>query len=523
MRITACLVLPAILLAHAVLWVGLPSQNFHNDGLDEIMRLEAGARAVLARHPLAEPAVQTLLQMLTVAGYAGSAIRLVQVWNGVWMTLALAAVYVLARRTGGSTVAAAGVTLFLGGCYASLHLALDPYLYYMPPGLALMTLASLVASRATARQGGDARRTRSWRAWSLILACVSGAVLFLPMSAAAIPPIAIRWGHMDGGCRARRLLQTLGVLLVPAGLYVFALLATSGFSLGRGPYGLWSPLTLQTSLLGLTGALIPFERGLGLRDALWTSALFRTVLAVATVAPPSVCILAATVRPTKDRRAGVVSLTWLCGAVVSAVFVAWWDAGQARFWLLPLWLLVLGWASALPRLPSMIGAPPQRIATAVAGFLLVEGVGLAAVNCNRYAVPAATRPDPRTALARSMARVFSPDDTIVFPLWAWFHIDYFAGLRTQGLLSLYYARNPGQSTLDVLQEELWKAQRRGGSLFMEVDDSGYPNVSESAKVHGGVDYAKEDFRRVRWGRSLAVNGHVFRKVLAIRSRGTGAR
>jgi len=83
---------------HVALWLLLPSQRVHPDALDEVLLVEGPRPVILAKHPAAEPAVWAVHHLLLALGDA------------------------------------LGVTLLGAASFAALHLAVDPYLLYWPPG-----------------------------------------------------------------------------------------------------------------------------------------------------------------------------------------------------------------------------------------------------------------------------------------------------------------------------------------------------------------------------------------------------
>lgn len=131
---------------YVALWLALPSRNVHTDALDELTRIESPSILPSPKHPAAETSAWAMMQGLRGLGYAGNAIRPVQLWNATWMSVALLGAYLFVLRGGGSTALALGTVLVLSGCHTALHFALDPFLLYWPPGLALMTWALFAAA-----------------------------------------------------------------------------------------------------------------------------------------------------------------------------------------------------------------------------------------------------------------------------------------------------------------------------------------------------------------------------------------
>ncbi len=378
------LVVAALLLAaHAAMWLLLPSQNVHHDGLDELLRLEAGHLELRARHPLSEPALALWV------GERRPALRPVQVWSGGWMTVALAGVFALGLRTRARPIAVLGATVLAASSYAALHVATDPFQPYQPAGLALGTWGLALSAP-------DPRRPRS------AVALLSAAALFFPVALAFAGAAALRL-LADGQRRAAAF-----HLLAPAGLLGLAMvLAPVGLT--DGGVGLRLGV-LHTIREGLLGALIPVDRGfapLRLLENPTSPAAWLTALSLLAAAVWTGAVLVRARRP---------DLPLLVVAGACAVFAALWDPGAPLLWLPAVWLLALAGLSR-PR---------------VASVALAAGAGLLAVNLVCYVVPAARMEDPRVTSARALAAELGPEDFVLTAGFPDLHIAYFGGLRVDG-------------------------------------------------------------------------------------------
>src|SRR4029079_10356309 len=92
-----------LFITYTALWLALPSQHVDPDALDELMVVEGNQFYVIGKHPAAEPSVWLVYHQARRLGWEGDAIRPAQIWNGCWMTVALASLYLFARRRGSSS------------------------------------------------------------------------------------------------------------------------------------------------------------------------------------------------------------------------------------------------------------------------------------------------------------------------------------------------------------------------------------------------------------------------------------
>ena len=95
--------------------IALPSHDVNGDVFDKLLSLEGEPCPSSPKHPASEPAGWLLMRALRHAGYAGRALRPIQLWNGVWMSLALAALFLFAWQATRSRAVTAGVVLLAAG------------------------------------------------------------------------------------------------------------------------------------------------------------------------------------------------------------------------------------------------------------------------------------------------------------------------------------------------------------------------------------------------------------------------
>src|SRR5262245_14844805 len=251
---TGTVLVVASVAAYALIWVALPSNDVHPDALDELQALEAGHLPVSPKHPADGPVLSAFFRGLRFLGYAGRAIRPIQIWNGLWMTAALAGVLFFVRRSQARWTPAAGVAAILAGMYASIHLAVDPFLSYYPPGLALVTWALALS---LARSGGSdpSDHRGEWRAVSACLVCGE---LCNPMVAVGCPVAALAWfrrARSAGRSRQIALLRGLAPLVVPVGI-LFSVLRICTIAGVGGPFGSWNERTLPSTWLTSRSAVL---------------------------------------------------------------------------------------------------------------------------------------------------------------------------------------------------------------------------------------------------------------------------
>jgi len=410
--------LPSLLLlaGFVFLWAVFPSQNLNYDGLDELLQLEAGEVPTRARHPLAEPALNLWV------GERASAIRPVQIWSGLWMTLALAGLMVFGIRSGASATATASAVALGTSSYAILHLATDPFLAYLPPGLALTTWG--LAFGLVSPQ----RRIPA-------VALLSLAALFCPFSLAG------------AGAAAGESLRRKQVRAALIHVFVPGLLLFGAMNLADLPVGRWSPANLGPIQLvreGPVGALVPVERGFAPLRVL-TEPLSPAAWATLAALGAAVGWLAGLLWKPEGRQ-------WplLGSAGGSALFVGLWDPAAEIFWVVPGGLLLLAW----------LQRPVRPALTAALAALLLSS------NVVCYVLPASQQPDPRVASARALGAHFSAKDFLITKNIPDVHIAYFGGLRIDGPVE----------RIDELSDNIVGTQRAGGGVFVEGPElpEGYP-------------------------------------------------
>lgn len=404
-----------------------PSTHLHPDALDELHRFELGAPHRTPGHPLGEP-----LLVAWVAGTGLPVARGVQLWNAGWMAAALAALVALGRRRGSPPLLVVAAPAALASTYAALHLLRDPYLPDWPPALALLSWAAVV----------------SWPVGRAGL--LAGAAVLVPPTLAAAPALA-----------ERRQRLVVGVPVLVCGVAIVA-------AWGHPEAGVARPATgLLTPLQGLAGAFTAQERGFGALDVLahpTSPAAWATAGALALVVGSGVLGLVR--RPAVSAEAK----RFLLGAAAVALFLLTWGPDQPRFWLLPLWML--GMAALVS--PARGLGPTLAV---LAGLLLVS-------NGARYVLPTTHTPDPRVTTARALAERFGPADLLLFAGGPRPHVDYYGGLRTDGLDAAL--AGAGCEALRGLASEV---EAGGGGLYL-VLDAPSPCVEGASEEVAGLGVAR---------------------------------
>jgi hypothetical protein len=489
---------------HALVWIFLPASTVHPDSLDELQSIEEGRHAPISKHPADMPLLGLMWSGLQALGYAGRAIRPVQIWNGAWMTLAFAGVLFFARRSQGRwTAVGAGFAALLAGMLASLHLAVDPHNTYYPPGLALMTWGLALSLRGHDAHAGAARRE-----WWGALACLLAAVLFNPMVAVVCPLAALAWFARARSARLptrTALVRGLVPLAAPLAVMLAFLEVLSVERVVSGPYGTWSPITAELSwnaareaFLGHRASYVPALAG------------ERTVIALLVTAASMGLALAgcASVALVSLSRSAVTRfLPYGLAALLVGLFVAWWGPGNFVFWVLPVWLAALGLIHATDG--------TALAARRVGSVVLAAAVLLWTVN-GRSVWLEARGPNRQERRALRIERNVRPEDTVVHLGWQSPALSYYTDVRCRGVLGLHCFRADGASTLEMLQGVLRSTRQRGGALYLETPRPGRPWVTPALReLLRERDYDDADFERMRFGRSFTVDGTVFREVLAL--------
>lgn len=498
--------------AFTLFWIKLPSRNYHPDGLDELQRIENENIIVSPKHFGSEAALQAMYKLLTKLGYRGKAIRPVQIWNGLWLTVFLFLSGLLVLKSGHSWKTALVWMLYFSGWYAVMHLALDPYLYYLPPSLALSAGAfCLVRSRFIS----------SGQMWWWLLIILLGIVAFNPVLLITAPLIAWEWRifqhpHKIEGKTPLPLLKAAGLIILPALLFAAVMLIFGRFELGRGPYGKLTALTLSLSWKGISGALTAAEQGQkNIFNALSGSGdPADWAVLVSHLLTPFIIISAGTCLYFMHRRIHFRRfLPWAATAAAAFSFVIWYDPPQVRFWIIPLWLTAMTWITASRRPLSR-----REKTTCFAALLLifVQAVLLWAGNIASYAWPAAHTANRHAAFVEELKDTFVPGDTLLFPIYYDPYIEYFGeGLQSWSLVFLYRKKPDGFDTFDFLDRFIQRTQAKGGRVYMQMPPPGEPWVSEFIKQRFGVDYSNKDFQRLRFGETREVRGRIFRKLLFV--------
>ena len=500
------LLVSACFLVLIPLWVGifLPSQRLQPDGLDELARIEASEFPLSPKHPATEASLWLGMSALRSLGFAGKAIRPVQLWNSVWLSLALAGLLVFARAwRAPSRLAAFAVLPFL---VVSLHLAADPFLAYWPPGLAAFCWA-LVLARAEPDRGRFAAL-----AGLLVAMVFFNPILFLALP---LPAFFYAWGSTPWRARLKR----LGVLLLLPALswWVFLLATGAGrsadqpFGATRAFFGTFTPEMVGEGASSLLGAALVPETELVFYQPAHGATLHR-VAAVLVVA-----IFAFTLGALLRARRRARSWPWLVSALLATVVIAWWAPLQRFFYLLPIWQLVAAWLDDGELGATSEVSEPQGLravlATALPWLLVVV---LASVNLTYYLAPV-QKPDPRRAWIEACAAKFEPADRLFLPLFGDFTFKYFGGIDTTSLLGVYRHRAAGRSTLEELAEMLAERQQAGGKIYFQVPKAGQRWVPQRVGERVELDYREEDvLTRFVWGQEVDCGPARFRRLLEVR-------
>ena len=499
----------ALLTAHASLWILLPSNDVHHDALDELLALERGHLGIIAKHPASAPTLDALLRGLRALGYEGRAIRPVQIWNGMWTTCALGAVLFIARRTQPRwTAVTAGTATILAGMYATLRFAVDPYLDYYPPGLALMSWG-LAFSVAPSCEAGAVPRADRAGDWSAATACLVAAVLFNPMTAAACPVSSLLWSRRARP--ARGLVRILGPSVGPLGTLLAFLWVVPAGAVLRGPFGIWSEDTPATVWLGLRNAFV--WSGRWFVPALQGDQSVPALLVTAAYLGLPIASAAALVLAAASRRAMLRFAPFGLAAAGTAAFVAWFDPANHQLWVLPVWWAGLGVIRAQPAGAGSAESALLRVARLAGGVLLLEGCLLLAANGSAYVWPAATGPNRSEQRAQELARQLLPQDAVVLLDFPDPSFAYYAEVRCSGIVIFYMLRQPGRSTFDSLEQEYRRAKRRGGSVYIEVPRAGRDWISEFVRRRlPDRDFEAADFERLHLGRQIEAGDVVLRRI-----------
>jgi len=344
-------------------------------------------------------------------------LRAAQLLDAVSAAVAVAFLFLLARRTAGSSPVAMLVTV-LYGCSRAFVLHATHGSEPMP-GLAWSLVGAWLVVRGTERPSA-ALLAAGGAAQALAMASYQSMVLVAP----ALLVYAWLGGPREGRWW-RAALFVAPALLATAILYA-ALYAASGTTsaavmLARflqldGAPRVYAGLGLTKTLnlpLGLASAVAPVlpPGYAGLRSLLdgrvprsWAAVAIGASL-LAALGALGLCV-AALRAARRSPPEGGVRAAWVAGVVAAAgvlVPLLWWNPLYDKLWLQPLALAALG-------VCALAGARPRSAAWRVAA--LVGALALVAVDL-AGAVAAHRSPTPCLAQAREVARLVRPSDLVV--------------------------------------------------------------------------------------------------------------
>ncbi len=503
-------------IAFILFWVFLPSRNYHADGLDELKRIENGNIILTPKHFGAEPILRTLYEILNKLGYEGRAIRPVQIWNGFWITVFLFFTGLLILHSGHSRPAALVFLLLFSGWYAVMHLALDPYLFYLPPSLAFLALTfSLSRSRSLSA-------IKSW--WGILFLLILMAA-FNPVLLLTTPLLAWEWHLFQHGGKkiiiSAEIRKAAGLVIIPAALFAAAMTVFGQFNLSRGPYGKFTSLTPALAWKGFSGTFTAMEQGQNIfnvfsgngEPVVWAAVIVHLLT-------PLIIITAGISLFFSRGRINIrLFIPWTATAATAFLFAVWYDPPQVRFWIFPLWLTTMIWIinNRRPIKRSSNRNSVQRgLYFAVIVLICIQAVLLWISNVSSYAWPAAHKPNRRIIFVEQLRNTFTSTDTLLFPIYYDPYIEYFGeGLHSWSMVFLYRKTPEGFDTFDFLDRFNQRTQARGGHVYMQMPSPGQPWVSEFIKQRFGVDYSDKDFQRLKFGETKEVRGRIFRKLLSV--------
>lgn len=494
---------PLLLAAYAVVWLAFPSQHIDPDALDELMVVESNHFYIIAKHPAAEPSLWMIYHQVRQFGWRGDAIRTAQIWNGSWMTLALASVYVFARRRGSSSSLALALALLSAGTYAALHLALDPYLFYWPPALALATAALAI---------GVGRRTVLQL--TIVVTLLTASFLFNPMMATFAPLTAVVGAKRYRDRPLRRTMEALVVTGLPLIVLALVLRKVAAANPTSELWGHFFPQSLQYAEGALGRAILAARE---LVPSVSSSVFLRELAKVTVVLMVPVAIFDA--RRFAQRGSRLRGLAWSATITGSSLFVLWWDPSQHQFWLLPIWLIILSIADREERAP--LTSPPSG---ADSSGLMLHAVALSTAsvlltaNVFAYAIPSARVESPNKRLAVEIGARFDSRDLIVYPLFQELYVDYFGHRETTGMAILFAGRLSGETTFDMLKRRFEDVHARQGRLWLVTSVDGTPILPAFLFEQANVDFTATDFDRIRFGERRLVAGQTFREIVQVTSR-----
>jgi hypothetical protein len=489
-----------LVVAYTALWLLLPSKHVDPDALDELMVVEGNHFYIIGKHPAAEPSVWLIYHQAKRLGLRGDAIRPAQIWNGAWMTLALTSVYLFARRRDSRSSLAVALTLLSAGTYASLHLALDPYLFYWPPALALSTTALVIGIG----EGTVLRLT-------IVVILLTGSFLFNPMLAVFAPLTAVVATERHRTVQLRRTIEALVVTALPLIVLALVLRRVATTNSTAVLWGHFFPQSLQYAEGALSRAILAAGE---LVPSMSPSAFLRE-LAKVTV---GLLVPFAVFDARRFARRGSRLRGFIWGATItgSALFVLWWDPSQHQFWLLPIWLIILSIGDR-DEAPPLTSSPSGASGLWLHAVALLAGSILLAANLLAYAIPSARFESPEKRLALEIGATFDSKDLIVYPVFQELYVDYFGHRETTGMAILFGNRRAGETTFDRLTSLLGEIHTRGGRLWLVTGIDGRPILPGFLFEQANVDFTAKDFDRIRFAESRAVDGQIFREIIEVTS------
>jgi hypothetical protein len=457
-----------------------PSGFVHDDAFDELREVERGDLTVQVKHPLSEPTLRALYLGARLFEPSIRALRVAQLQNALGFAVAWVLFVAIVRHCTRSLPLTALLAVLSAGAYSSLHFALDPYLFYWPLSMALMT-AAIAALLLPTRPG------RGW--YASAVTCSVAACAFNPMlifSALALGPFA------RSRLSARR---AVALSLVPAAILAAALAPLHSWPRSGRLYGIWRSHSFETS-----------------RDALWHSLVLAhyddTTLAGVCAGAWLVLVALSIV---EGARRGSSRAGWLVAAALAhGLFVAWWDAGQPFFWWWCVWLLMLAWA--IQHSATRPRAVDRGLGRALFACAVLVATLSLALNLRDYVLPVAGRDPLDAPLYAEAQQRFSPEDVLVFADSPALALAYYTDLESTGFRHLFADRPAGVSLAQVLTF-LLESRPVGGRVFIERRDDGQVALADDLARAGVL--APELAGRMLWGESMTWGERRFSRLLSL--------
>ncbi len=414
-----------------------------------------------------------------------------QIQNALCVALALIGLAALLHRARVAAWLTGACVALFAASYGVLHLALDPFLFYWPPSLAAITWATYFC--VLAKRGAS-------RAFAGALVLATLACWFNPMTAGASVALGVTFFFLraDAGQASKRAVAVWSAVLglVPAGgLVVWEILIAPSEQVGV-LYGRWRPdtfdaavvasrLVLTTPYTDDPGALSGFAEGAAILVLVgWLVSIARS-----------------------HRRRAALPLT--CAAVLHAGLVAWWDPGQPFFWLLVPWLVLLSFGVA-----RGTRAEDPAFDFAFAPVVVAATLATAWQNARGY-LAHGLQPSEAQAARVADARRFSEHDLLVFRDSGQLGLEYWTGVHTSGWVSMYAARDPGETTWDVFERAATGLEGVDGSVWVQVDEAWQPEIAPEAAIGVAVDVDPRQLARIIFGDLKHVGDLRMRQVLGI--------